>query len=506
MSAMLPIAGQPPLRARLRTGLRTGLRAAGGARRMAVHDEVVLAMAMAALLLAVVALSALGAGTVARPLFMLSALAIAVLAKRRSPWLYLHATLWVWLTAAFVRRMIEWHGGFNATDIVLVTPHLTALLIVPDILTSRGLLRRPGIGIALLLTGCLLYGLFVSFVRGDVLAGAFSATDWLVPLLYLYFFLCHAGDIDAAEPHVATFLTAGLLFVVPYALYQYFLMPAWDAAWMVNSGMGSLGRPLPMGSRVFGPMNGPLPLAIWGGTCIVLLAHFRNRLLLVLTPFLFLMVAITMVRAVYGSLALALVAGALTGRRGFGRLAWILLLAGLSGYAGIAVLNPQVVDTLGKRLHSMQDLENDSSARVRAEIYAQTPKLINDNPFGVGIGAQGRGSAAKGSGEALATVNIDSGPLSVFFALGWFAGPLYLLGMLLLLWRVLRVGRRHGSPVAATMAAAMICPLATFPFINVLGFGAVILWSCAGYVLAVDICVMARTAQARAPGPPGALQ
>ncbi len=131
--------------------------AEAGADPTAARDEVKLALAIAGLLVVVVGLSVVGAGTIARPLFMLAAMVFAFQAKRRSPWLYLNTTLWFWLITAFVRRMIEWRGGFNSLDIVLVTPNLTALLIVPDILNTRGLLTRRGVGYALVLTACVLY-------------------------------------------------------------------------------------------------------------------------------------------------------------------------------------------------------------------------------------------------------------------------------------------------------------------------------------------------------------
>lgn len=456
------------------------------ATRRVTREELVLALAMVALLGLVVVLSAVGQARVARPLFMLGALAIAVPARRRSPWLYLSASLWVWLTTAFVRRMLEWRSGFDALDIVLVTPNLVALLIVPDILSSRGLLARRGAGSALLLAACLAYGLFASFVRGDLLAGAIAAADWLVPLLYLFLFVCHAARIGEAERHFEVCMTASLLFVVPYSLYQYFAMPEWDAMWMLGSGIGSIGVPLPMGARVFGPLNQPGLLAVWTGICLVLLSHFRNRVLLLLTPFLVLLQALAMVRSVYGSVVLAAIVGALAGRGGFGRLAWVALLAGGSIYLGVAVLDPEVTDKIGVRLQTLQRLSSDDSAQARALIYAQTPQLIDDNPFGLGIGGQGRGNVGR-DGRDIGTVNIDSGPLSVFLALGWIAGTLYIFAILLLQCRVLPVGRRRSTPVASAMAAAAICPLGTFPFINILGFSAVLLWICLGYALAVEI-------------------
>jgi hypothetical protein len=479
-------------------GGRIGRRAASRtADPKAVHDELMLTAAIAGLLLVVIAMSIVGAGVIARPLFMLAAVVIGVATKRRSPWLYLTATLWFWVITSFARRMVEWHSGFITTDFILVTPHIMTMLIVPDLLRTPGLLKRPGVGYALLLTACVLYGLFVSFVRGDILAGIFSATDWVMPLLYLYFFICNAERIDEAEAHIGVFVTTNLMFVISYSLYQYFLMPDWDAQWMVASGMGSIGHPLPMSSRVFGPMANPGILAIWTAICVVWLAHFRTPLLMMMTPFLFLLVMMTMVRSVYGSLSLAIVVGALIGRGGFGRLVTLIFVAGLSAYAGIAVLNPHVIDQIATRLSTFQNLQDDDSAQVRQMIYRETPKLINENPFGVGIGAQGRGNASQNNKEVLST-NIDSGPLSVFLGLGWVAGPLYLFGMVMLQIRALLIARRmRDTPMAATMAAAGIVPLAIFPFINILGLGAVFLWICLGYVLALSI----RATGAAAPPP-----
>jgi hypothetical protein len=451
------------------------------------RDELILAASVGGLLLLVTMLSMVGAGVIARPLFMISAMAFATVAKRRSPWLYLNATLWFWLVSSFARRIIEWRSGFNPADIVLVTPHLMTMLILPDLLNTPGLLKRRGIGYAVLLTACVFYGMFVSFVRGDVIAGLFSATDWVMPLLYLYFFICNARRIDEAEGHLAIFLPVSLLFVVSYSVYQYFQIPDWDAQWMVASGMGTVGYPLPMGSRVFGPMANGGILSIWSAMCVVLLGHFRTRLLLLVAPFLFLVVVLCQVRAVYGSLTLAVIIGALIGRGGFTRLISIIVLAGISGYGGITALDPTVIDQITTRLQTFENLKSDDSAQVRGMIYAETPRLINDNPFGIGIGAQGRGNVSQDSKDAMST-NIDSGPLSVFLGLGWVAGPLYLFGMMMLQVRAFLIAKRlPNEPMASTMAAAAIVPLATFPFINILGLGAVFLWICYGYVLALEI-------------------
>jgi hypothetical protein len=190
---------------------------------------------------------------------------------------------------------------------------------------------------------------------------------------------------------------------------------------------------------------------------------------------------------VYGSLTLAFITGALIGRGKFGRLVTLIVLAAVGGYVAVSVLSPNVVDALATRLSTFQDLKSDDSAHVRQLIYAATPQLINDNPFGIGIGAQGRGNMSQ-NGKDLLSTNIDSGPLSVFLGLGWVGGLLYLFGMLMLQIRAIMIARRLvDAPMASTMAAAAIVPLGVFPFVNVLGLGAVLLWICLGYVLALEL-------------------
>ena len=455
-------------------------------RNTAVAEELVLALTVVVILVLEISMAMGGLGTVAKPLFTLVSLPVCLIAKRRSPWLYWSASMWFWLMTAFVRRIVEWRSGFDPVSLILVTPNLTALLMVPDVMNARGLFRRPGVGYALVLTACVLFGLFVSFFRGDVAGGMIAAADWLVPLLYLYFFIIHADRIDEAEPHIMVFLTCSMLLLVPYSLYQYLLMPAWDAAWMINSGMGAVGNPIPEGSKVFGPLNNPGFLAIWCGVGMVMMSHFRNKVLLCIAPFLVLLIAVSFVRAVYGSVLVALVVGSFLGRGGFGRLVVMMVAFGITAYVSTAILDPTVTDQISDRISTLGSLNSDGSAVVRAEIYAETPALIADHPFGAGIAGQGRGLAAN-AGRDVYNINVDAGPLSVLLGLGWIAGTLYILTMGVLTIRALVVARQTKSPAAAAMTAGAIVVLGTFIFLNVLGFEAVVLWSCLGFTLAVSI-------------------
>ncbi len=469
---------------------------AGAARAAALHDEHVQAACYVALLAVVTALSSAGAGSVARLLYMAVALGWAYVTHRRSPWLFVTGTLWFWIGTSFVRRVIEWRSGFQNADLVLLTPNLMALLILPDVLCSPGVLRRPHIGYPLLLSLCVLCGLCVSLMQGQILAAAASATDWVTPLLYLFHFVCSAHKGGDMEAHFEAFLPVSLILVVPYAVCQWYLMPPWDAQWMIGSGMVVVGQPVPMGSRVFGSFNNPLFLSLWCAVCLVLTSYFRSLLGLVMAPFALFVVAFAEVRCEYGALVVALTVGAFAGRGGFGRLALLIGVSLVTIGLSVSLVGPQIIDQISSRFDTLGDLSNDGSAEVRVQMLHDAPMLIEAAPFGLGIGAQGRGAGA-GSNDPSLALNVDNGLLSVYLALGWIPGTLYILGLGAALLRGLRIARRVDSASGSAMAAASLCALATFPFLNVLGFSGVVMWCCLGFALAQDGAVAAADVPAR---------
>lgn len=446
--------------------------------RQAYRDEAQLVLAFAGLVALVCGISLVGGAAIARPLFVLAAVGMAEVARRRSPWLFVSTTMWFWLFTAFVRRVVEWHGGFQSADFILITPDLTILLVVQQLATMPGFFRRPGIGYAGALMACVACGLFVSFYRGDILPGLFSATDWMIPLFYLFHFICNSERIDEAEAHFAAFLTFSTPIVVCYAISQYFNMPDWDGQWEKYAGMDAFGP------HVFGTLSSPGSLAIWVGMTLIFLGYFRNAVLIALAPFTIFVLALTQVRALYGATLIAVLAGVVMGRGRFGQLAAIIIVGGVVASVTVATFLPETAAEITKRAMTVQDLRSDDSAQVRAMIWRAAPAQISANPLGVGIGGQGRGQAQNNVEGS--TINIDFGPLSVYLGLGWIPGTLYIFTMLLLAVRSFGTGRRCGSAVGATMAAAAICPLGTFLFVNVIGFSAVCLWLCMGYVLALE--------------------
>jgi len=450
-----------------------------------VRHEIVLAISYFIMSAAAYGLSRAGLGVVAEPFYIVAAIGMAVIAKRKSPWLFLDATLWVWVFTPMIRRLIEWHTGFSHLAIILIAPNLLTLLMLPDILGKPGLYLRKNIGYPAVLTACTLYGLCVSFVKGDILAGCFAATDWLTPLFYLFFFISSAERIGDFKQHFESFLALSLPILICYSIWQYFAIPAWDALWLVQSGLAleeNVKGPVLQGTRIFGPLNNPGLLASWCGASLILLPALKPRVLVLLTPVLIFVVAVIQVRSVYGGIALGLAAGAMMGSGGFKRLAILLCLSLVTLVIGAALLDSVVVDQISTRFGTMFHLSQDYSAQARQDIAAEVPKVIERYPLGLGIAAQGRGKGA----TADETTAVDSGLLSDMLGLGVGFGSLRALTLIFLQIQVIMLSRRWRSPFASVMASASLCTFAIYPFINVLGFWAVMMYIYAGYVLAVD--------------------
>ncbi|HTR15950.1 MAG TPA: hypothetical protein VMI52_02820 [Acetobacteraceae bacterium] len=424
-----------------------------------------------------------GAAGLARLLFMGGALAAGAWYERRSPWLYLTLTFWFWTLTPFIRRIIEYNSGFDPTDIVLVTPNLVAMFMLRDIVTSRTLLRRRETLTGLLLLAPAVYGLAVNFVEGDLYPGAVAAADWLVPLLYYFYIIDKASDVAGAEADFRWFVTLNALVVVGYGLWQFFHPPAWDVAWSIASSM-EMAEARAEEIRVFGTLNSTGVLAEWLGALILLALYFRTRLTIVLLPATALVLLFSWVRSVTVGVVLSVMLAAwIGGGRMTASLLRVVIAAVVVGVIALS-FNPIVADRLMGRIDSLGELQSDASAHERAALWRSGPRLIDAHPFGMGIGALGRGAVAANDPDL---VSVDAGPVAIYLSLGWVAGTIYLVGMFAVVVQALLAARRTRSGAACAFAVAAFCTFFELAFVNIQGFAGCVLWLCGGFATAYGI-------------------
>jgi len=443
----------------------------------------------AALVAAIIALtsilSRIGGGLPSRFFFMTAGVAAAGFYIRRSPWQYVTLTLWFWTVTPFVRRIIDYNGYFDPVNIVLGLPNLLALFMLKDVLTSRDLLRQRESLIGLLLFLPILYGLIVSFVRGDVVTGAVGASGWVAPILYYFFFLANWRRIEEMEKPFRHFLSINGFIVIGYGFYQYVSPPPWDVAWVINSGFPPY--VLPYQIRVFSTTNVPGVLALWLVALVLLSLHFKTRISVLLAPAGAFLLLMTMVRSMVGAVLLGLILAGLMGRPGIFKLVGTGVIALVLIGAGASVVVPDLLAQLAARYDTVTELSNDTSALGRVGIYEEAPAQINQNPFGMGLGGFGRGSVAVQS-----AVGLDSGPLAIYLTLGWVAGSVYIAGLVLVLAQALLAALRARSSIAITVAVTAVAGASILPFMNMTDFFATVTWIFSAYAAALGMVARAR--------------
>ena len=425
-----------------------------------------------------------GAGSIARVLFVALGLGAAVWYRRKSPWLYLTLTFWFWTLTPFIRRVIDYRAGFDTMNIVLVTPDVMTLLMVPDLLRSHTLLRRRETLIAMMLFVPAVYGLMVSLVQGEVIAGAVAAADWFAPLLYLLFLIDKAEEVDQAESHLLGFVTLNSLITVGYGLYQFWSPPAWDVAWALSSGMLGSNQIENAEIHVFGTLNGQGTQAEWLAALILLSLHFRTWLTPFLMPALSVLLLLTYSRSVTAGVFLGFLIVAVLGQRRMLKGIMVSMIIMTLCVAIAATVDSAVADSVFGRLSSITSLQTDTSALQRTAIWQKSPAVIDAYPMGMGIGALGRGAVASGNSDL---VSIDSGPITIYMSLGWIAGTIYLFGIAWALGQALVTAIRLRTPIVVACTTAAICSAAEIPFVIIYGFAGTVLWLCCGLVLACGI-------------------
>jgi hypothetical protein len=305
--------------------------------------------------------------------------------------------------------------------------------------------------------------------------------DWLAPILYYFYILEHTDQIGQAEVDLRSFLIINGILITAYALFQSWQLPEWDSAWGIASGMADAREINGSGTfRPFGTMNETGVLAFWVATLIVLSLHFRTVVSLLLLPAQALLLLLTNDRSVsVGALVCVVIASLIGGAR----VSRGLLTVGIAAIVLVVAfgsLNPATVRHLTDRYTSFGRLQEDDSAHVRSEIWRSTPELIDNHPWGLGIGALGRGAVVSNNADL---VSVDFGLLAVYLSLGWIFGTLHLSGLFLTVALSLWRAQRGKNPAAVACAAAALGMLLQIFILNVIGLSGAIMWVFAGFAV-----------------------
>lgn len=462
--------------------------AAGATRSLSlVWPQLVLAILVGGLL-------AVRMGGPARIVFLFGSLAVGWRLHRTSPAAYVGFVLWLWFMTALVRRLTDLYASWQDPSMTLLTPYLvTGLSATPFLqaLLRRGAVARArpvGTSMFWLAAAAVAFGIPFGFLLSPQMA-LLETLNYITPLalgLYVATIPEHARDI---ERQVAVTFGYAALVVGIYGIYQFTTAPPWDGAWMLNSEMGSIGRPEPYGIRVFSTMHGPGVMAAFLAVALVLwIAQPRAWGVPSVGA-----AGVTLLLSQVRSAWLQCVIGALlvvASLRAKQRLRAGMLIGLIVLSAGPLLVTPEMAELFGSRLSTFEQLGEDKSGLARITGHELALELVTRRPLGLGIGQTDERI------EAYISMR-DSTIVAALLQFGLVGALLYFLSLALVFGQVWRYYRRRASVEGMALACGGLGLLATTP-LGVVSAGpiGIMFWLIAG--LAIADRHLARVQQARA--------
>jgi hypothetical protein len=264
-----------------------------------------------------------------------------------------------------------------------------------------------------------------------------------------------------------------VLITATYGVYQYLVAPDWDRLWLVETKLyTSMGKPEPLGLRVWSTMNSPLHFAtvMIPGTILLFIGQgvlrFPGLALGILS------LLLTSVRTAWGGWMVSLVAllGFLKGIVQIRLIALLLVLVVL--VVPLSTVEP-FAQVIQARVTSLTNVKEDQSANDRAGLYGAALDDALKEYIGKGNGNNGP---------------IDSGLLDMVFTLGWLGSLPYVGGIFLLFYSVFQGSKSSTSdPFASATRAIAFGFLPMLAGSNVIvGISGMVFWGFLGLGMAAN--------------------
>jgi len=171
-------------------------------------------------------------------------------------------------TTGLIRRLVAGPEAHTEADPLLILPILLTIGVMLASLTKpRDDRKRSFMRLTVAATIIGVVGTIV-LTRSFDIGVLFSGAMIVIPLLLAI--LISTGRMPSPWEAAMRALPALAVLVGLYGIYQFFVLPQWDKAWMINSGLTSIGHPIPLQVRVFGTSESPGPYALFIGLVLTI--------------------------------------------------------------------------------------------------------------------------------------------------------------------------------------------------------------------------------------------
>jgi hypothetical protein len=415
-----------------------------------------------------------------RLVFPLLSVGIGGILLWRSKPLYVGMVFWLWLITSFVSRMADYQGGWTPSNAVAFAPYAAAALpAIPLLASFRRLASWKHLPYI-----CALAAILYGFILGVTYLPLFNVlralVNWLIPVVFGLFIYQNKELYFEFSKVIEKVFLYGILITGIYGIYQFFGLPEWDRAWMLNVQMNSFGEIDPMKTRAFSTMNAPAIYAAVTACGLFVLLNTKGKLRLFSAAAGFIGLILTLTRASWltfagGCIYLVIFLGMRERYRlMIGAASCLIFLMGISQI-------PAINEIIWHRIETFTQPGHDDSFSARVEGHGTAMREIAEEPWGEGIGSTDTLHNTEGDDDMIGPH--DSTLLEFLYSLGWGGTIIYGTGLLLLCVQLFRAGRGDHFALAgrAVVIGMFVQALLNSIMLGVLGF---MVWTFASMCLA----------------------
>jgi hypothetical protein len=316
------------------------------------------------------------------------------------------------------------------------------------------------------------YGFLVGLINGSPVPAIVSLMAWVSPILFGFHLFVNWRDYPSYRQNIQRTFLWCVLVTASYGIYQYLVAPEWDRFWLIQTKLyTSMGKPEPLGLRVWGTMNSPLHFAVVMLAGNILLFIGKGTLRIPGLAVGILSILLTSVRTVWGGFIISLITLICSLKRGLQiRLIAFIMMIFLC-VLPLSTVEPfsQVIQS---RITSLSNVKDDQSAKDRADLYGRTLNLALSEVIGKGNGT---------------LQPIDSGIIELLLTLGWMGAIPYIGGLLLIFYSLFQASKSKSDPFASAARAIVVGFLPMLAGSNVIvGIAGMVFWGFLGLGLAAN--------------------
>lgn len=396
-------------------------------------------------------------GGASRPIFVVGCLVIGWFAWQQGPATHVQATLFLFVFAPFLRRIVDLAAGYETAGIMLVGP-LAAMvppcLYIIAAVDNKDARRHMGPLLVVFVT--VVYAAVLTIAQGGWLDLARDGIKWLIPLFYGAV-LMNGADADEVLDALADAFCIILPIVGIYGIVQYVDPQAWDRYWMENAPILSIGDPVPYGVRVFSTMNSPATFATYTSIGLLLL-WFRRRawLIQILSIPAALALFLSLYRTAWISMAAAMFFCLLFRVT---RSRTIPLVVGVILATVVAATLTPFGEVITERLATFGEGAQDSSAQERALEYVTLWNAPLSTLVGSGFSTGDVGSAG--------TMPVDGMIIACWLSMGIVGGLICLFGIFWAAGTIIHAAFRDGDETIVILGALAVYFLVQLPLTGI---------------------------------------